>query len=149
MYITTFLQRHQLFEKNSSYRYCIAFSVPEAKILVLSCYFIVFGMTALITFSYIIRDSDIIIEKLLIYFACQARGSSSNNTCSTEYDELRSYLKPELNSASYFLLSLVSWSNILYAIQFTDIKNVIQRITRVCRCASEKHSTTYNNTTQL
>lgn len=105
-------------------------------------------MTALITFSYVIRDSDIIIEKLLIYFACQARGSSSNNTCSTEYDELESYLKPELNSASYFLLSLVPWSNILYAIQFADVKKVIKIITRVYQHATENHSTTYNNATQ-
>ena len=144
------IQRHQLFEKNSSYRYCITFSVPEAKILVLSCYFIVFGMTALISLSYHIRDSDVILEKLLIYFACQTRGSSNDNTCSAEYDELETYLKPELNSASYFLLSLVSWSNILYAVQFTDIKNVIQRIVHANQCnnASEKHSTSYNNTMQ-
>ena len=107
-------------------------------------------MIALITLSYRIRDSDIIIEKLLVYFACQARGSSSNNTCNAEYDELESYLKPELNGATYFLLSLVSWSNILYAIQFADIKKVIQRITYAYQCnsASQKHSTTYNNATQ-
>ena len=122
--------------------------MPEVKILVLSCYFIIFGITALITLSYTIRDSNVILEKLLIYFACQARGSGSDNMCSAEYDELESHLKPELNSATYFLLSLVSWSNILYAVQFTDIKNLIRRIVHANKSnsASEKYSTSYNNT---
>lgn len=111
----------------------------------LSCYFIIFGITALITLSYSIRDSDITLQKMLVYFTCQARGYSSNNTCSEEYDELQAHLKPELNSASYFLLSLVPWSNILYAIQFADIKKAIQKVTHACR-RNNTPPTTYNAT---
>lgn len=105
-------------------------------------------MTALITLSYSIRDSDIILEKLLLYIVCQARGYYSYNTCSAEYDELEPYLKPELNSTTYFLLSLVPWSNILYAVHFADIKRAIQRIMYIFRCnyTQEKSSTTYNAT---
>ena len=123
--------------------------MPEAKILVLSCYFIIFGMIALITLSYRIRDAHIILDKLLLYFTCPAGGYSSDNTCSAEYDKFVSYLKPELNQATYLLLSLVPWSNILYAVQFTDI-NVIQMIKHACQHKnhSEKSSTSCNNATQ-
>ena len=83
---------------------------------------------ALINLSISIRDSDIILDKLLNYFTCQARGYSASNTCYTEYEELDSYLKPELNSATYFFLGLVPWSNLLFAIQVSDIKKAIHKI---------------------
>ena len=83
---------------------------------------------ALINLSISIRDSDVILDKLLNYFACQARGYSASNTCYVEYEELDSYLKPELNSATYFLLGLVPWSNLLFAIQVSDIKKAIHKI---------------------
>lgn len=107
-------------------------------------------MIALITLSYRIRDADVILDKLLLYFACQAGGYSSDNMCNAEYDDFRSYLKPELNRATYLLLSLVPWSNILYAIQFTDVKKIIQMIKHACQHKdhSQKSSTSCNNATQ-
>ena len=86
---------------------------------------------ALISLSIRIRDSDIILDKLLNYFACQARGYSASNTCYVEYEELNAYLRPELNSATYFLLGLVPWSNLLFAIQVSDIKKAIHKIVRM------------------
>ena len=83
---------------------------------------------ALINLSISIRDSDVIVDKLLNYFACQARGYSASNTCYTEYEELDSYLKPELNSATFFILGLVPWSNLLFAVQVSDIKKAIFKI---------------------
>ena len=92
------------------------------KILLLSCFFIIFGITALITLSITIRDADIILKRLVDYFACQARGNNDNNTCYEEYDELEVLLKPELNSAAYFLMGLIPWSNLLFVIQVAYIK---------------------------
>ena len=83
---------------------------------------------ALINLSISIRDADVILNKLLDYFACQAIGYSANHTCYAEYDELESHLKPELNSGTYFLLGLLPWSNLLFAIQVTDIKKAIQKV---------------------
>ena len=124
-----YLQRHQLFErKKSKYFYFISFSVPEVKILILSCYFIIFGITALINYSISIRDVDIILDKLLDYFACQAYGYSADHTCSAEYEKLRSYLKPELNASTFVLLGLLPWLNLLFAVQVSDIKKAMQKI---------------------
>ena len=98
---------------------------------------------ALINLSMRIRDADIILDKLLDYFACQARGYSDSNTCYAEYEELDSYLRPELNSATYFLLGLVPWSNLLFAIQISDITRAIHKITRIF--SSEKTCSTKND----
>ena len=98
------------------------------KILILSCYFLIFGITVLINLSIAIRDGDMFSDKLLNYFACQARGYNDENTCYAEYEELESYLIPELNSATFFLLGLLPWSNLLFAIQVSDIKKVICKV---------------------
>ena len=86
---------------------------------------------ALVNLSITIRDADILLDKLLNYFACQARGYSASNTCYAEYEELDSILKPELNGATFFLLGLVPWSNLLFAVQVSDIKKVINKITSI------------------
>ena len=99
--------------------------------LILSCYFIIFGIVTLINLSITIADTNIVLDKLIDYFACQARGYSSSNTCYAEYEELESHLKPELNSTTYLLLGLVPWSNLLFAIHISDIKKAIQKIRRV------------------
>ena len=96
---------------------------------------------ALINLSISIRDADIILDKLLEYFTCQARGYSDRNTCYAEYEELDSYLKPELNSATFFLLGLLPWSNLLFAIQISDIKRVIRKVTRIYSSSEKTYST--------
>ena len=98
------------------------------KIIILSCYVILFGISALINYSISIRDADITLDRLLDYFACQASGYSADHTCSAEYDRLRSYLHPELDTVTYILLGLVPYSNLLFAIQVSDIKKAIQKI---------------------
>ena len=123
-----YLQRRQLFEKKKSKCFLISFSVPEVKILILSCYFILFGIMALINYSVSIRDADIIVERLLDYFVCQAYGYSADHTCYAEYDRFRSVLKPEFNSTTYFLVGLLPWLNLLFAIQVSDIKKVVQNV---------------------
>ena len=124
-----FTQRHQLFERKKSKYFCfISFSVPEVKILIISCYFIFFGILALISFSLTIRDADAKLEKLLDYFVCHSVGYNANHTCHAEYDAMESIAKPELNSATYFLLGLLPWTNLLFAIQVSDIKNALQKV---------------------
>ena len=116
------------------------------KILILSYYFIIFGIIVLITLSYSIRDGDIILDKLLDYFACQARGYDNDNTCYAEHEELESHLKPGLSMATSFLLGLVPWLNLLFAIQVSDIKKLIHKVTRIySSCASQQTYPTSNS----
>ena len=126
------LQRRQLFEKRDSkyLRYFISFSVPEVKSLILSCFFIIFGITTLISLSIRSRDSDIILDRLFAYFACQARGNNANNTCYEEHHELEMILRPHLNIVTYFLMGVLPWSNLLFAIQIGYVKERIQRVVR-------------------
>lgn len=100
----------------------------------------------LINLSISIRDSDIILDKLLGYFRCQATEYSTNNQCYESYDELESYLKPQLNSATYFLLGLLPWLNLLFAIQVSDVKKALHKVARVYSSSSQKTYSTSNAT---
>ena len=116
--------------KKSKYFYIISFSIPEVKILILSCYIILFGTMGLINFSINIRDTDIILNRLLDYFACQCSGYSADHTCSAKYDKVRSYLQPKLNSTTYALpgFLLCNWFNLLFTVQISNIKKAIQNV---------------------
>lgn len=100
---------------------------------------------ALINFSISIRNSDIIVERLFDYFSCQAIGYSANHTCYAEYDRLDSYLKPELNSATYFLLGLLPWPNLLFALQVSDIKKALRKVACFYRKDSQAKTLSTSN----
>ena len=135
-------QRRQLFVKrNSKYlRYFISLGVPEVKILLLSCFVIVVGVTALVNLSIGIKDADKISDRLFAYFACQARGNNNNNTCYEEYDELEVLLRPELNVVTYFLMGLFPWANLLFAIQVACVKRRIQKVVHCFTSSSQYDS---------
>jgi len=116
------------------------FSVPEVKILIITCYFIVFGITSLVNISFTVRNGDIILFKLLVYFTCQTAGYNGTDTCVGERDELESYLKPELNAASYILLSFIPWLNLLFAVQVKDVKKVVHRVVAIVHQQKAKTS---------
>ena len=92
----------------------------------------------LINFSINIRDTDIILDRLLDYFACQSSGYSADHTCSAEYDRFRSYLQPQLNSTTYALLGFLPWFNLLFTVQVSNIKKAIQNVLNLyCSCDSK------------
>ena len=93
-----------------------------------------------------IRNGDIILDRLLDYFTCQARGYSDDNTCYAEYEELESHYKPELNITTFILLGLVPWSNLLFAIQVSDIKKLIHKVTRMYSSRDSQQTNSTSNT---
>ena len=117
------------------------------KILILSCYFIIFGIIALTNYSIDIKNADIRLNALLNYLACHAIGYNDNHTCHEEYDRLRSHLLPELSSATYILLALVPWSNLLFAVQVTDIKSMMRKVVYYYSSHSSQDKTLSSNST--
>ena len=105
-----------------------------------------FGILALISFSITIRDAEIKEEKILNYIVCQSIGYNANHTCHAEMDELTSISTPELNSATYFLLGLLPWSNLLFAIQVSDIKKALQKVFYFYSFRSQKKALSTSNT---
>ena len=79
--------------------------------------------------QYHYRDSNAILCSTVEYFACQASGFNTDNTCSEELNELNSYSKTELNAVTQLLLT---FSNPL--VQFSVCNKVfIHQNTSTCR----------------
>jgi len=113
------------------------FGTPEVKILLLSIYFVAFGIVTLITLSVNTRDSEIIADSIQRYILCQVKGYTTINSCAAERDKVESHLKPELRSTAFILLGLLPWSNLLFAIQFTDVKMALQKLRFVYQWGSQ------------
>ena len=95
----------------------------------------------MINFSINIRNAGVILDTLLDYLVCQASGYSADHTCSAEYDRFRSHLQQELNSTTYALLGLLPWFNLLFAVQFSDIKKAMQKVLYFCHSRDSKNKT--------
>jgi len=89
------------------------------------------GLVVLIDFSISIRDTNMIMDDIHDYFNCQATGFSANHTCYAEYNKLESHLNPGLDSATYIFLGLLSWPNLLFTVQVSDIKKAVQKVMRL------------------
>ena len=78
------------------------------------------------------------MDRLLAYFACQAKGNTANNTCTEEYDNLQVTFMTDLDSAAYFLMGLIPWLNLLFAIQVRHVKKGIQKVVG-CYAITDSH----------
>ena len=125
-------------------RHCINFGVLEVKIIILLSYFIIFGIIALVNFSVSINEANPFLDDLFRYFACQLGGFDPK--CEDIRRQFERHLKPELNGATYFLIGLITWVYLLFAIQTHNVKRLVQRI-RQCYRASTKVSSRETSST--
>jgi len=118
------MQGHGLFKRERAC--CINFSVPEVKILILLSYFVILGIISLVNFSVSINKVVPVLDDLLRYFSCQLGGY--NPMCEDIRRQLEKHLNPGLNGATYFLIGLITWVYLLFAIQAQDVKRFLQQI---------------------
>ena len=130
-----FLQSFGLFKRGKGY--CINFSVPEVKILILLSCFIIFGIMTLVNFSVSINEANPFLDDLFKYFACQLGGFDP--MCEDIRRQFERHLKPELNGATYFLMGLLTWIYLLFTIRgmTQNVKRLVHRMT-LHYCASTK-----------
>ena len=130
-----FLQSFGLFKQGKGY--CINFSVPEVKILILLSYFIIFGIVTLVNFSVSINEANPFLDDLFKYFACQLGGFDP--MCEDIRRQFERHLKPELSGATYFLMGLTTCVYLLFMIRVItqNVKRLVHRMTLYC-CASTK-----------
>ena len=122
--VTILLQNYGLAKQGK--QRCINFSVPEVKILILLSTFIVLGVVALVNLSINITDGQLFMDDVIRYITCQLGGY--NPVCEDIRREFEKHLYPGIEITTYFLLGLVSWVYLLFAIHIQDIKRVLQII---------------------
>ena len=119
---------------------CITFSVPEVKILLLLCYCIAIGVLSLINLTVGVDDTDLFLKDLTNYFVCHLSGDDP--MCEQFRQEFEKHDHVKMNAFTYFLIALITWVDLLYAIHSQDVKWLIKRIKSFCSCKKDTKSHT-------
>jgi len=75
-------------------------------------------------------------ENLFAYFICQSHGDDP--ACRVFQEEYYKYESAELTSVDFIMIGLINWINLLFAVQFQDIKSIASKIKAKLYCAYER-----------
>ena len=101
-------------------------TTAEVKVVVLLCFFLMFGVVNAIYFSLYARSYDFVLSLALEYTICQSTGH--NNSCEVHKDKIEENRYHGLANASYFLMGLLTISNVLFAIHMKQLKVHVRRL---------------------
>ena len=93
-------------------------------------YFLLFGLITSIYTGTTIMDAPLHIDNLYAYLVCQLRGD--NPACRKFQDEyLEHQSPPHLTSTVFIMMGLINWVNLLFVVQYQDIKQIAAKISKV------------------
>ena len=92
----------------------------EKKILITFCYYVLLTVVVLTTFTIKTRNSELFVEELSNYFACEERGNDPNNPCDRNTFCQLSY--PWLSAISFMLLYMLPVVNLVYVLNIKELK---------------------------
>ena len=88
-------------------------------------------MLFLTTSTLIVRNFDDIYEALEQYAVCQASGDK--DSCDEIRDELDTLNYPGLLNTCYILMAILNITNLIFVLQFRDIKYQVKKLSVVAR----------------
>ena len=119
----TFLQHSNA--KNHTSTAKIHFGTPERKLLLVLCYYVIFGSETLVTFAVSTTNIGPYIAAVSNYFACEANGNSTSGRCDAERKGFESLNHFQLTFLAYILLGLLPAMNLVYVMNCKKIKKCI------------------------
>lgn len=106
---------------------CIGFSTPEAKLFILFWYYVLVVVVLLTHFTIFLYNAESMTANLENYFTCIALG---NPNCEVHRERTDDMTRPSfyLDLAATMLLCSINLSNLMYVLQFYDIKKFTLRV---------------------
>ena len=117
-------------------------STAEKKLLVVLCYYILFGVTALITFALYTARRDTLIATTIQYFTCEATGhvpGKCDRALFQQHDDIW-----WLFCVVYILLGLIPTVNLIFVVNFGVIQ---EKVLACCPCCKIKQKSTSQDIT--
>ena len=104
-----------------------SYSIPETKLIILFSYYCVAIILLLIQLVVILRSNDTTVENVSSFALCSVGGYRTE--CDTYRENLNDDLTPAIvfDLISTVFLSLVNIINLLYVVQYKDIKEAFQK----------------------
>ena len=105
-----------------------SYSIPETKLIILFSYYGITIILLLIHLIVTLRSTDTIVENISSFTLCSAGGYRT--VCDEYRETLSSNLTPSLVFDLIFtlFLSFVNIINLLYVLQYKDIKETLKKV---------------------
>ena len=105
-----------------------SYSIPETKLIILFSYYGLTVILLLIHLIVIFRSTDTIVENISSFTLCSAGGYRTE--CDKYRENLNSNLTPAIvfDLISTLFLSFVNIVNLLYVLQYKDIKEALKKV---------------------
>ena len=125
-----FLQNHHLKSNNIAFSkvFCLGFSVPEIKLFLLFCYYMLTMLIYFITVVAHLLATDTLTASTNKYLVCSAGGDREQCEEHRERAEASLIGAISLTMLIVILYSLVNLSHLVYVIHFPTVKKTIQRL---------------------
>lgn len=99
------------------------------KIIILLTYYIAFGLLSSIYTGRSIKESPSQIDNLYAYLLCQLHGD--NPACRKFQEEYFESQSPNITSTVFIMMGLINWINLLFIVQYQDIKHIATKISSI------------------
>lgn len=120
----------KIIKKRSSLREIIftSYSIPETKLIILFSYYGITIILLLIHVVVLLRSNDTLVENITRFILCSAGGYRTE--CNQYRENLNNHMIPSLvfDLVSTLFLSLVNAINLVYVLQYKDVKEAIKKV---------------------
>jgi len=89
-------------------------------------------MTSIFT-AKTIKETPLYIDSLYAYLLCQLHGD--NPACRRFQEDYYEYQSPNITSAIFIMMGLINWVNLLFVVQYQDIKQITTKIVNIFHCS--------------
>jgi len=139
------LQQQGLFRAKLS-KHPFKIGAAERKILIIFCYYVLLGVIALTTFTIFTRNSTQFSGAVAEYWLCESTGVNPENSCDRLRESFQQLSFPGLSAVSYILLGIFPAVNLIFAVNFREIKQKFRTWCPAIIYSSEERSTSTPST---
>ena len=101
----------------------------EVRVLIILCYFILLGVSALTTFSVSSQNIQHFTRELISYFLCESTGTT-NGKLPCDRMAFEQFSNPIPTALSFLLLGLYPVVNLIYVVHIQELKQKGKKLTR-------------------
>ena len=110
----------------------------EVRVLIILCYFILLGVSALTTFSVSSQNIQHFTRELISYLLCESTGTTNGKLCDRMAFE--QFSNPIPTALSFLLLGLYPVVNLIYVVHIQELKQKGKKLTHKL----SRHTTYFN-----
>ena len=128
------MQQHGLLRKKKQSKQLLTISTAERKLLIVFCYYVLLDVLALMAFTITTRNIEQFEAAVTNYWQCELTGVDPESPCDALIASYREFSNPVLSSFGFVILGSSPAVNLIFAINFSELK---QKFKIWCRCASK------------